>query len=88
MNHFFQRQIHPIVTIDKMAVQRLAILQLHQHRVALCGRQKTQRQLNWLSLASLLFRNSFNMRPSARRETDIPFLRTARRIGRFVEAAQ
>lgn len=45
LDYFSQNQVHPVVAGHKVAVQGLAILELYQHRVALCGRQKAERQL-------------------------------------------
>lgn len=44
--YFAQDQVHPVVAGDQMAVQSLAVLQLDQHRVALCGREETEGQLS------------------------------------------
>ena len=40
-----QNQVHPVVACDEVAVQSFAILELHQHGVALCGRKKTEGEL-------------------------------------------
>ena len=39
LNHLFQDQVHPVVAIGQMSVQRFAVLEFHQHRVALGGRE-------------------------------------------------
>lgn len=41
LDYFFQGEVHPSVAIDQMAVERFAILELDQHRVALSRIQKT-----------------------------------------------
>ena len=39
LNNLLQNQVHPVVAIGQMSVQRFAVLEFHQHRVALGGRE-------------------------------------------------
>ena len=39
LDHLLQRQVHPRIAVDKVAVEGLAVLQLDEHGVAL-GRVK------------------------------------------------
>ena len=45
LNHLLQRQVHPGVAHDQMAVERLAILELDEHGVALGRVEQAERQL-------------------------------------------
>lgn len=56
--HFAQNQVHPVVAGHQVAVQGLAVLELDQHRVALCGREEAEGQL----LSQRSAHASYNMR--------------------------
>jgi hypothetical protein len=45
LHDFFQRQVHPVVAIDQVTVERLAVFEFDKHRVALCRRQEAEWQL-------------------------------------------
>lgn len=35
LNNLFEYQVHPVIAIDQVSIQRLAVLKLDEHRVAL-----------------------------------------------------
>jgi hypothetical protein len=39
LDDLLQSQVHPVIAIDEMAVESLAVLQLDEHRVALGRRE-------------------------------------------------
>lgn len=41
MYDLFEGEVHPSVAADKVTVECLTILELDEHRVALCGIKKT-----------------------------------------------
>jgi len=41
LNDFFEREIHPSVTVHQMAIQGFAILEFYKHGMSLRGRQET-----------------------------------------------
>ena len=43
LDDFLQHQVHPVVTIDQMPIERLSILQLHEHGMALCRIEQPER---------------------------------------------
>lgn len=45
LDDFLEYEVHPVVAIGEVAVQCLAVLQFHEHRVALGGREEPERQL-------------------------------------------
>ena len=45
LHHLLQRQVHPRVACDQVAVERLAVLKLDQHRVALRRVEEAEGQL-------------------------------------------
>jgi hypothetical protein len=45
LHHFLQCEVHPGIALDQVAVEDLAILELHEHRVALRRVQEAEGQL-------------------------------------------
>jgi hypothetical protein len=45
LHHLLQRKVHPRITCNQVSVQRLAILELHQHGVALRGCEEAEGKL-------------------------------------------
>lgn len=45
LDDFLEGQVHPRVAIDQVAVERLAVLELHEHWVALRGGEEAERKL-------------------------------------------
>jgi hypothetical protein len=43
--NLLEGQVHPCIAIDKMAIKRLSILELYQHRVSLGSVEKAKGQL-------------------------------------------
>lgn len=43
--NLLERQVHPCIAVDKVAIKRLSILELDQHRVALGSVEKAEGQL-------------------------------------------
>lgn len=64
MHDFFQRQVHPVVAIDQVTVERLAVLEFDEHRVALCRRQEAEWELFSVSIQSCLSRSFDGIRNS------------------------
>lgn len=52
MDNLLQCQVHPCIAVDKMSVERLAVLELDQHWVALGGIEEAERQLREGTLVS------------------------------------
>lgn len=42
LNDFFQRQVHPRIALDQVAIERVAALELNQHRMALSCVEQTE----------------------------------------------
>lgn len=40
LNNLLQYEVHPVIAFDQVAVQRLAVLELDKHRVALRRREE------------------------------------------------
>jgi hypothetical protein len=53
LHHLLQREIHPRVARNQVSVERLAILELHQHRVALCSREQAEWELRGNKISTL-----------------------------------
>ena len=45
LHDFFERQVHPCVAVDEVAVEGFAVLKLDEHGVALGGGEETQGEL-------------------------------------------
>jgi hypothetical protein len=45
LHHLLQREIHPRVACNQVSVEGLAVLELHQHRVALRRREQAEGEL-------------------------------------------
>lgn len=45
LHHLLQRQVHPRIAGNQMSVQRLAVLELDEHRVPLGGCEEAQWKL-------------------------------------------
>jgi hypothetical protein len=50
LHNLLQREVHPGIAGDQVSVQRLAILELHEHRVPLGGGQEAQWKLEGVSM--------------------------------------
>ncbi len=47
LDNLFQRQVHPRIAVDKVAVEGLSVLELDQHGVALGCIEQAEGQLHW-----------------------------------------
>ena len=45
LDDFFQSEVHPGVTVDEMAIECFAVLELDEHRMALGSIQEAERKL-------------------------------------------
>lgn len=45
MDDFFQGEVHVRIAADEVSVQSLAVLELDEHRMALGGSEKAEREL-------------------------------------------
>lgn len=52
LHNLLQSEVHPCIALHKVAVEGLAVLELDQHRLALCGAEEAEGKLqSWLVVA-------------------------------------